>query len=85
LRRRTLLSAERRAGCRLRGGEGAPGEALSGDEAFHIGSMTKLFTAALIMQLDQEGVVPLATTIDAWFPEAPNADAITVQMLLKSP
>lgn len=64
-------------------GEGAPGEALSGDEAFHIGSMTKLFTAALIMQLDQEGVVPLATTIDAWFPEAPNADAITVQMLLE--
>ena len=29
------------------------------DDAFHIGSMTKLFTAELIMQLDQEGLLSL--------------------------
>lgn len=56
---------------------------MTGDEAFHIGSMTKLFTAALIMQLDQEGVLSLDDTIDSWFPAAPNGSRITVQMLLE--
>lgn len=53
------------------------------DDAFHIGSMTKLFTAALIMQLDQEGALALDTTIDTWFPSAPNGSKITVAMLLE--
>ncbi len=53
------------------------------DDAFHIGSMTKLFTAALIMQLDQEGVLSLGDTIDRWFPTAPNGSKITVLMLLQ--
>ena len=53
------------------------------DDAFHIGSMTKLFTAALIMQLDEEGVLSLDDTLDTWFPEAPNASEITVRMLLQ--
>ena len=46
------------------------------DDAFHIGSMTKLFTAALIMQLDQEGVLSIGDTIDKWFPAAPNGSKI---------
>jgi D-alanyl-D-alanine carboxypeptidase len=53
------------------------------DDAFHIGSMTKLFTAALIMQLDQEGFLSLDDTIDTWFPQAPNGSKITVLMLLE--
>jgi len=53
------------------------------DAAFHIGSMTKLFTAALIMQLDQDGILSLDDTLGTWFPEAPNADSITVRMLLQ--
>ena len=53
------------------------------DDAFHIGSMTKLFTAALIMQLDQESVLSLNDTIDTWFPAAPNGSKITVKMLLE--
>lgn len=53
------------------------------DDAFHIGSTTKLFTAALIMQLDQETVLSLGDTIDTWFPNAPNGSTITVQMLLE--
>jgi D-alanyl-D-alanine carboxypeptidase len=53
------------------------------DDAFHIGSMTKLFTAALIMQLDQEGILSLDDTINTWFPSAPNAALITVRMLLE--
>ena len=38
-------------------GDGAPGVPLDEASTFHIGSMTKLFTAALVMQLDQEGVL----------------------------
>ena len=75
-------------------GSGAAGVAADGDgvpatqplrpgETFHIGSMTKLFTAALIMQLDQEHTLRLDQTIDTWFPDAPNGHAITVQMLLE--
>jgi D-alanyl-D-alanine carboxypeptidase len=64
-------------------GEGEPGAPLDADAAFHIGSMTKLFTAALVMQLDDEGVLSLDDTIDGWFPDAPNGGAITVRMLLQ--
>ena len=64
-------------------GEGAPGAALDPDATFHIGSMTKLFTAALVMQLDEEDVLSLDDTIDTWFPDAPNGDTITVRMLLQ--
>ncbi len=64
-------------------GEGDAGVPLDPDAAFHIGSMTKLFTAALVMQLDQEGVLALGDTIDSWFPAAPGGDQITVRMLLQ--
>lgn len=64
-------------------GEGEPGVPLAPDATFHIGSMTKLFTAALVMQLDQEGVLSLGDTIDRWFPAAPNGGTITVRMLLQ--
>ena len=58
-------------------------QSMAVDDAFHIGSMTKLFTAALIMQLDEEGILSLDDTIDTWFPTAPNGSKITVRMLLE--
>lgn len=58
-------------------------EPMRADAAFHIGSMSKLFTLALIMQLDQERSLSLADTVDRWFPTAPNASRITVQMLVQ--
>lgn len=64
-------------------GEGDPGVALDPNATFHIGSMTKLFTASLVMQLDQEGILSLDDTIDRWFPSAPGGDEITVRMLLQ--
>lgn len=64
-------------------GDGDAGVPLSPDAAFHIGSMTKLFTAAVVMQLDQESVLALDDTIDRWFPSAPGGDRITVRMLLQ--
>lgn len=64
-------------------GDGDVGAPLDPGATFHIGSMTKLFTAALVMQLDQQGVLSLDDTIDRWFPAAPGGARITVRMLLQ--
>jgi D-alanyl-D-alanine carboxypeptidase len=47
-----------------------------------LGSITKTFTAVVIMQLVEEGKLSLDDTIDTWFPDQLNADKITVRMLL---
>lgn len=47
-----------------------------------LGSITKTFTAVVIMQLAEEGLLSLDDTIDLWFPQQPNGDRITVRMLL---
>ncbi len=57
-------------------------EAWSVDTVSAIGSVTKTFTAVVIMQLVEEGELSLDDTIDTWFPEQPNGDRITIRMLL---
>jgi D-alanyl-D-alanine carboxypeptidase len=47
-----------------------------------IASVTKTFTAVVVMQLIEEGKLSLDDTVDAWLPEQPNGDKITVRMLL---
>jgi len=47
-----------------------------------IGSITKTFTAVVVMQLVEEGKLSLDDTVDTWFPEQPDGDKITVSMLL---
>jgi D-alanyl-D-alanine carboxypeptidase len=47
-----------------------------------IASITKTFTAVVVMQLVEEGKLTLDDTVDAWLPEQPNGDRITVRMLL---
>jgi len=47
-----------------------------------IGSITKTFTAVVVMQLVEEGKLSLDDTVDNWFPEQQNGDKITVRMLL---
>ena len=47
-----------------------------------IASVTKTFTAVVVMQLVEEGKLSLDETVDTWFPEQPNGDKITVRMLL---
>ena len=47
-----------------------------------IASITKTFTAVVVMQLVEEGKLSLDDTVDTWFPEQPNGDSITVRMLL---
>lgn len=55
---------------------------ITGEHLLRIGSVTKIYTAAIIMKLYEEGLLPLDTTIEEWFPELPNAQLITVKNLL---
>ncbi|MCC6622309.1 MAG: beta-lactamase family protein [Deltaproteobacteria bacterium] len=47
-----------------------------------IGSVTKLYTAVLVMQLVEAGELALDDTIDRWF-DFPDAEAMTVRSLLQ--
>lgn len=50
-------------------------------DRFHVGSVTKTFTAALIMQLDQSGDLSLSDPVSNWI-RYPGGRNITVEMLL---
>lgn len=49
---------------------------------YRIGSITKMFTTAMIFQLVEEGKLKLSTTLATYFPSVPNADKITISNLL---
>ena len=59
---------------------------MSPEGAFRIGSITKMFTAAVIMQLVEDGVLTLDDPLALWLPEVaeqlPYGDEITVRHLL---
>ena len=54
--------------------------------AFRIGSITKMFTAVVIMQLAEDGVLTLDDPLAQWLPQVaeqlPNGDQITLRHLL---
>ncbi|MBW3469337.1 serine hydrolase domain-containing protein [Arthrospiribacter ruber] len=50
---------------------------------YRIGSISKTFTAVLIMKAIEEGKLNLKTTLNTFFTEIPNADEITVRHLLQ--
>ena len=55
------------------------------DTRFHVGSITKEFTAAAIMQLVEKGVLKLDSPINSYLPQKYRSekwDAVTVQNLL---
>lgn len=49
---------------------------------FRIGSITKMFTAAMILQLADEGKLKLTDTLDKFLPQVPNAGKITILQIL---
>jgi D-alanyl-D-alanine carboxypeptidase len=49
---------------------------------FYWASVGKAFTAAVVSQLIEEGKLSQADTLARWFPEFPNARAITIDHLL---
>jgi len=50
---------------------------------YRIGSITKTFTATMIMQLVDEQKLALNTHLDKYFPNIPNAAQITIEMMLR--
>ncbi|MFC1999370.1 serine hydrolase domain-containing protein [Chloroflexota bacterium] len=61
----------------------ATGQAMTADMQVRIASITKMFTAVLIMKLVEENRVSLDDTVEQWLPGAVhNGDNITVAMLL---
>ena len=50
---------------------------------YRIGSISKTFTAAMILQLVEEGKLSLDTKLSTFYPKIPNADEITIEDLLR--
>ena len=49
---------------------------------FKIGSISKQFTAAVILRLEEKGLLNTADTLSHYFPDSENAKKITIEQLL---
>jgi CubicO group peptidase (beta-lactamase class C family) len=49
---------------------------------FRIGSITKQFTAACILQLEEQGKLTMDDKLSRFFPDFPKGDSVTIRMLL---
>jgi CubicO group peptidase (beta-lactamase class C family) len=54
----------------------------STETRFRIASLTKQFTAAAILQLEEQGLLSTEDKLSKYFPDFPKADSITLHMLL---
>ncbi len=74
------------AGCSWRGASGVsdlPAKtATRPGDLFHIGSITKTFTAALLLKLRAEGKVSLDSPVSTYVAGVPRGDVMTVRQLL---
>jgi peptidoglycan/LPS O-acetylase OafA/YrhL/CubicO group peptidase (beta-lactamase class C family) len=62
----------------------AQGLPMAPTTAVRIASVSKMFTAVVVLQLVEEGSISLDTPIGAWLPDSvPRADSITVRQLLQ--
>lgn len=52
------------------------------DARFRIGSVTKQFTAACILQLEEAGKLSVTDKLSKYFPDYPKGDSVTIHMLL---
>jgi D-alanyl-D-alanine carboxypeptidase len=59
------------------------GTSLPPDARFQVASTTKTLTAAAIMQMEAEGRLLTSSSIEPWFPDAPNARITTIDDLLR--
>lgn len=55
---------------------------ITAETKFRIGSITKMFTAAMVLQLVDERKLKLTDTLDKYFPLIPNAKNITIAHVL---
>jgi D-alanyl-D-alanine carboxypeptidase len=62
--------------------DGTEKKPLTAANRFRIGSITKMYTATMILQLVEEGKLKLTDTLDKFFPQVPNAQKITIAQIL---
>lgn len=55
---------------------------LTAASKFRIGSITKTFTAVIILQLAEEGKLKLTDKLEKFFSQVPNANKITIEQIL---
>jgi CubicO group peptidase (beta-lactamase class C family) len=58
------------------------GVPLAPDQVFRIASVTKMFTAATVLKLAQQGKLSLDDKLSAYVPDIANGDRITIRQLL---
>lgn len=52
------------------------------ESVFRLGSLTKQFTAAAILQLQEQGLLDINDTVDRYLPGYPHGDEVTIHQLL---
>ena len=57
-------------------------QALQPDHILRVGSITKTFTAVIILKLVEDGHLKLDDPLSQWYPDFPNAEKITIRQLL---
>ena len=62
--------------------DGSEKKPLTATTRFRIGSITKMFTAVMILQLAEKKRVKLTDTLDKFFPQIANANKITIAQIL---
>jgi D-alanyl-D-alanine carboxypeptidase len=60
----------------------AHSEPIGAETLFQIGSISKSFTGALILQLEKEGKITLADTAGTWLPQYPKWAAVDIKSML---
>ena len=60
-----------------------PTPSIGVNDWMRVGSVTKVFTATLLLRLAEEGRVSLTAPIAQWYPHLPHATQITVSHLLQ--
>lgn len=50
--------------------------------AYQVGSISKLFTAVMLMQLEEKGKLKLNDKLSKYYPDIPNADKITIKNMM---
>src|SRR4029079_3847463 len=62
--------------------DGTEKKAATAATKYRLASITKMYTAVMVLQLVEEGKLKLTDTLDRFYPQIPNAKRITLAQIL---